>query len=81
MTPDETKELAELRELRTVVERHINQRSEYVNALKNTVNCENGDYDRWTGGAEARRQLAQDLGWTVPYNFGDRTGPKEVKTG
>lgn len=69
----------ELAELRAIVEKHINMRSEYITALKNTVNCENGDYDRWQGGAEARRQLAQDLGWTVPYEPGDRTGPKEAR--
>ena len=69
---------SELADLRAIVEKHINMRSEYITALKNTVNCENGDYDRWQGGAEARRQLAQDLGWTVPYEPGDRTVPKEA---
>lgn len=30
------------------------------------------DYYRWSGGAEARRQLAKALGLTVPHNAGDR---------
>jgi hypothetical protein len=66
--------------LQTKTEAHINQRSEYVNALKNSSGNSEGaeaDYYRWTGGAEARRQLAQDLDWTVPYNWGDKTAPKD----
>lgn len=69
----------ELAELRAIVEKHINMRSEYITALKNSRGSENGDYDRWTGGAEARRQLAEDLGWTVPYEPTDRTAPKTQK--
>ncbi|WP_280245711.1 hypothetical protein [Nocardia abscessus] len=54
----------------------INQRPEYVDG------CRNGgaddDYYRWQGGAEARRQLAQRLGWTVPHEHGEKTTPQEV---
>jgi hypothetical protein len=76
-----TSAAAELAELRAIVEKHINMRSEYVTALKNSTgdNDDNADYWRWTGGAEARRQLAEDLGWTVPYKPGDRTAPKEAR--
>ncbi len=35
-----------------------------------------GDYWRWQGHMEARRQLASQLGWTVPHEFGDHTGPQ-----
>lgn len=59
----------------------INQRTEYVTALKNTTGDDNqADYWRWQGGAEARRQLAQALGWTVPYNPGETTQPVEGDT-
>lgn len=61
-------------DLRAVVERFINQRTEYVSALKATRGTDDqSDYHRWQGGAEARRQLATALGWTVPHNPGDKT--------
>jgi hypothetical protein len=56
----------------------INQRVEYVNACRN-ANADH-DYYRWQGGAEARRQLAQRLGWTVPYESGDKTTPKSEES-
>ena len=40
-----------------------------------------GDYWRWQGHMEARRQLAAQLGWTVPHEFGDRTGPEAHAVG
>lgn len=57
----------------------INQRPEYINAMKNSQ-TDDADYYRWTGNAEARRQLATTLGVQVPYNYGDRIiqeGPHE----
>lgn len=38
----------------------IDQREEYVRVLKQTVNAD-GDYHRWQGHAEARRQLKERL--------------------
>lgn len=55
----------------------INQRSEYVQATRSGPMGENdGDYYRWQGHMEARRQLAESLGYTVPYEPRDRTKPK-----
>ena len=69
----------ELADLRAIVEKHINMRPEYITALKNSRGTDdNADYWRWNGGAEARRQLAEDLGWTTPFHPGDRTAPKEA---
>lgn len=62
----------------TTVEEFINQRPEYITALRNTRGTDDqADYHRWQGGAEARRQLAQALGWTVPRNPGETTQPTE----
>lgn len=63
----------------SAVESFVNQRPEYVTVLKNTRSGDDmSDYCRWQGHAEARRQLAQKLGWTVPHNPGETTRP-EVK--
>lgn len=60
----------------SAVEAFINQRPEYITALKNTRGTDDQtDYHRWQGGAEARRQLAEALGWTVPHNPGETTHP------
>lgn len=59
-----------------VVEKFINERSEYITALKDGGGGDSADYYRWTGNAEGRRQLATDLNWTVPHNPGERTAPK-----
>jgi len=62
----------------TTVEQFINQRPEYITALQNTRGTDDQtDYHRWQGGAEARRQLARALGWTVPHNPGETTRPTE----
>lgn len=66
----------ELLELRARVIDFINERPEYVNSCRNAHPDNTHDYYRWQGGAEARRQLAERLGWTVPYEFGDKTAPK-----
>ncbi|TDP29795.1 hypothetical protein [Nocardia ignorata] len=58
------------------VREHIDQRPEYVTACREAAPSADHDYYRWQGGAEARRQLAQKLGWTVPYEPGEKTGPK-----
>lgn len=50
----------------------INQRSEYVTAARNSGG-DVADYYRWQGHMEARRQLAEKLGYTVPYELKDRT--------
>ncbi|WGM21843.1 hypothetical protein QEH68_06630 [Paenarthrobacter sp. OM7] len=50
----------------------INQRSEYVTAARNSGG-DVADYYRWQGHMEARRQLAEKLGYTVPYEAKDRT--------
>src|SRR5690606_39232458 len=59
------------------VEAFSNQRPEYITALTNTRGTDDqADYHRWQGGAEARRQLAPALGWTVPHSPGDTTRPE-----
>lgn len=55
----------------------INERPEYVTACRNAHPDNTADYHRWQGGAEARRQLAQRLGWTVPHEIGEKTTPIE----
>ncbi|MET8318243.1 hypothetical protein ABZU78_29335 [Rhodococcus erythropolis] len=67
-------------DLHTVVEDFINERPQFVSALKN---CTGGDADyfRWTGAAEARRQLAESLGWTTPHEWGERTSPRKPEPG
>lgn len=55
------------------VEKFITARTEYITALNNSRGGDvNHDYWRWQGGAEARRQLANDLGIPVPHNAGDK---------
>jgi hypothetical protein len=52
----------------------INQRTEYVHAARNSRGDDiDADYYRWQGHMEARRQLAQSLGYTVPYEPGEQT--------
>lgn len=52
----------------------IDQRPGYVAAARNTPgDVDQADYHRWQGHMEARRQLAQSLGYTVPYECGDKT--------
>lgn len=46
--------------LLSVVEDFINQRPEYIEALKNSPEAD-ADYWRWSGHAEARRQLTERL--------------------
>lgn len=58
------------------VKKFINERPEYIIALKNCVAENAADYWRWSGGAEARRQLAEALDWTVPHLAGEVTEPK-----
>ncbi|MEV6219905.1 hypothetical protein [Nocardia sp. NPDC051833] len=60
-----------------VVRAHINGRPEYITACLNAGPDNDHDYYRWQGGAEARRQLAQDLDWTVPHKPGETTAPKD----
>lgn len=56
------------------VEHFINERPGYITALKNTrATDEQSDYWRWSGNAEARRQLATVLGYTVPHEPGEAT--------
>lgn len=56
------------------VEHFINERPGYIAALKNTRGTDDqSDYWRWSGHAEARRQLATVLGYTVPHEPGETT--------
>lgn len=52
----------------------INERPGYVQALRNTTGDDDSqaDYHRWTGHAEARRQLAESLGLPTPYEYSQR---------
>jgi hypothetical protein len=59
----------------------VNERPEYVAALINCSPGNDADYWRWSGGAEARRQLAETLGWTVPHKLGEVAGPKSQGEG
>ncbi len=60
-----------------VASEFVNERPEYVTACRNAHPDNAHDYYRWQGGAEARRQLAQRLGWTVPHEIGEKTTPIE----
>lgn len=56
------------------VEHFINERPGYIQALKDTRGTDDqSDYWRWQGHAEARRQLASALGYTVPHEPGETT--------
>ena len=59
-------------EFKAAVLAFINERPNYITAMKNTPgNQDQSDYWRWSGGAEARRQLATALGLSVPHNPGE----------
>lgn len=58
---------------------YINERPNYVQALKSSTDTD-GDYFRWQGHAEARRQLATFLGWTVPHEPGEHTRVRSLAT-
>lgn len=66
---------AQSRQIR-VVEKFVNERPGFVTALQGCSGDDTSDYYRWTGHAESRRQLAEDLHWTNPHHPGDRTEPK-----
>lgn len=60
----------------------INARTEYVQAARNQTGDDNeADYWRWQGHMEARSQLAQTLGYTVPFEPGEKTTTAAVKAG
>lgn len=71
--------VAELEAAQAKVRAHIEQRSEYIDAIQGGGSED--DVWRWRGGAEARRQLAEALGWTVPYQHGEKAEPKEAGRG
>jgi hypothetical protein len=50
----------------------INDRPRYVAVLRDSTVAD-ADYNRWSGHAEARRQLATSLGLTVPFEPGETT--------
>lgn len=54
----------------------INQRTEYIQMLRNT-SMSDYDYHLWHGYASASRQLAESLGWTVPLEPGEKTRVKQ----
>lgn len=70
-------EVRELRADREKVRAHIDERPEYITACTSAGPDSEHDYYRWQGGAEARRQIAQRLGWTVPHKPGETTAPKD----
>ncbi|MBV7671413.1 hypothetical protein STHAL_18350 [Streptomyces halstedii] len=51
------------------------QRAEYVSSLRNCHPNNAHDYNRWTGHAEARRQLSQSLGLPVAWPAKDNVHP------
>jgi hypothetical protein len=53
----------------------INQRPEYVQAARQPIGDNDADYWRWQGHMESRRQLADRLGYTTPYEPGEKTEP------
>lgn len=58
----------------TAILAFINERPGFITAMKNTKGTDNSaDYWRWSGHAEARRQLATVFGYTVPHNPSDTT--------
>jgi len=69
-------ELAAARIRLAYVAVHINQRPEIISAINDCAPGNFSDYWRWNGAAEARRQLAHGLGWTVPHNPGETTDQK-----
>lgn len=62
----------QIEKMRSTVAAFINKRPEYITALENSPEPD-ADYMRWQGHAGARRQLAHELGWTVPHNRGETT--------
>ncbi|BAD58843.1 hypothetical protein [Nocardia farcinica] len=66
--------VAELEDEQAKVRAHIEQRPEYIAAIEGGGSED--DVWRWRGGAEARRQLSEALGWTVPYQHGEKAEPK-----
>lgn len=55
------------------------QRAEYVTSLRQFVEGGEDDYFRWTGHAEARRQLSQSLGLPVGWPAEDKPAPAPAK--
>lgn len=60
-------EVIALREQLSKVAAFCAQRAEYVSNLREFVEGGEHDYYRWTGHAEARRQLSQQLGLPVGW--------------
>jgi hypothetical protein len=58
--------------LLNIVKNFIDERPAYVSAARVSVEA-GADYHRWQGHMEARRQLAQALGWTVPFEPTEKT--------
>jgi len=74
--PDQTPAPLTDARLHEIVRDFIDERPKYVTACRNAHPDNAHDYHRWQGGAEARRQLAERLGWTVPYEVDEKTAPK-----
>lgn len=55
----------------------INERPEYITAMENCHVDKVDDYGRWSGHAEARRQLAERLGYEAPNSPGETAVGKE----
>lgn len=58
-------EIDRLHGIEETVTEFLAERVEFVRTLRQCVD-DNADYYRWQGHAEARRVLAQMLGWPVP---------------
>lgn len=71
-------EITALRAQMNLVKKNINERPGFITALQGCSGDSSSDYYRWTGHAESRRQLAEDLHWTTPHHPGERTAPKPV---
>lgn len=61
------------------VQAFIDERPRYVAAARSFSNSY--DYARWQGHMEARRQLAHDLGLTIPSEIGDTARPLPTAIG
>lgn len=69
-------ELAVARTHLARVAEHINQRPKLMTAINDCAPGNVSAYWWLNGAAEARRQLAEALGWTVPHELGETTDRK-----
>lgn len=70
---------AELMKIADGARAFINRRPEVITAIENCPPGKDADYWRWQGHAEAMKNLARDLGLTVPHKPGETTEPVTPK--